>query len=218
MRARHPSLFAALAHGARADADAIRRLYDTPHVVLEDDRAPAFASISNQAKMHRKIHLADVMARGEEPFDLHVRLRPDLPVRLRGFDWSDLASDARARPVLRAERGYGLHWGNLMIGDQFAIGVPDVMRTYADTWLTFPRAAQAALMGCPADFTGHVSLAFRCWIGGLEVERVPMRFGPLVEAEPLSSRDVVAALEADGAHDEAARRLLDAARADLRGS
>ncbi len=42
MQARHPSLYAALGAGNRTDAEALKALYGTPHIVLEDDKGPKF--------------------------------------------------------------------------------------------------------------------------------------------------------------------------------
>ena len=211
-RAAHPALMAALAQGGEADAEALRALYATPHVVLEDDAAPPFARLTNQEKMHAKIDAADRLARSLGAFDLHMRIRPDLPVRARAFDWRDMAEAARARPVVFAEKALGVHYGAAMIGDQCAIGAPGPMAIHAGTARSFAALAAARPMGCPAVLTGHASLAAVCWTRGVGVARAPLRFGPLLEAAPMSPADVLAALEADGARGP----LLAAARADAR--
>ncbi len=67
---------------------------------LVDDTAKQFAGFSNQQKMHYKIHAANEMARQIGDFDLHIRLRPDLDIKLIGFDWRDLLR----QPMLPEER------------------------------------------------------------------------------------------------------------------
>lgn len=216
LRARHPTLFRVLRESAMAEADDLRALYGTPHVVLDDETEAPWAAMTNQDKMHAKLFAADAMARAAGDFDLCVRLRPDLPVRVRAFGWTDLLAAARSRPVIHAEKPHGLHYADLMMGDQFAVGTPETMAIYADTWTRFPLAAAAGLANCPPRLTGHVSLALTCWLHGIAVDRVPIGFGTLLEAAPMRSDEIAAALEADGARGPGADRLLDAVRADLR--
>ncbi|MFT7136697.1 MAG: hypothetical protein ACI80I_002704 [Akkermansiaceae bacterium] len=216
MRARYPALYTALAAGNMATPEHLKAIYGTDHVVLEDDADAQFASFTNQQKMHYKIHAADQMAQSCGGFDLHMRLRPDLAIKLVGFDWRDLASACAARPMVFAEKPFGLHYRNLMIGDQCAIGTPDVMRLYSGTWDSFSPLAQAGLGRCPKHLTGHVSLAMTAYTNGLVVERLPLRFGTLQDAEPLGSRDILIALQHDGRGDANDQKLLNAVRTDLR--
>jgi hypothetical protein len=215
MQKRYPSLFRRLSEGARVTQGALAATYETPHVVLEDDKAPTFADFSNQHKMHYKIHAADALARQSGEFDLLMRIRPDLGLRDIGFSWRDLLDTARSGPVLFAEKGYGIHFGGLMIGDQCAIATPQTMQIYADTWTLFPDLVPLGFAKMPGQFTGHVSLAQTCWLNGLDVVRAPIRFGQLYEARKLSVAETIAALENDstGAKDDLI--LLAAARSDL---
>jgi hypothetical protein len=215
MRARYPVLFGRLATSARADPEKLKALYGTEHVVLDDEASADFAGFSNQQKMHYKIHAADQMAQTADDFDLHMRIRPDLETRFTAFDWHDLLEATMTRPVLFSEKKAGLHYGNLMIGDQFAVSSPATMQLYAGTWTHFPAFAAAGLAQCPTDFAGHVSLALTCWISGISVEKVPVKFGQLVDARPLPSREILDALDADGADDAATRKLRDAVLKDL---
>jgi hypothetical protein len=215
MRDRYPTLFRALADGARVDEVGLSALYDTDHVILEDDGDAAFAAFSNQDKMHYKIAAADRMAQEAGGFDLHLRLRPDLATRLRAFDWRDMAVACRARPVLYAEKPPGLHYGVLMQGDQFALATPATMQAYAGAWDRLPPFARAGFAGCPPAFTGHTSLAFGAWMQGIAVERAPVKFGTLQEARPMASAEILAALEEDSRGDAPDLRLIAAARADL---
>lgn len=215
MQERYPSLFTALAAGNTVDADTLKEAYGTDHVVLEDDGEERFADFSNQQKMHYKIHAADQMAQDHGGFDLHMRLRPDLAMGLVGFDWRDLKAAADAAPVIFAEKPAGLHYHNLMIGDQCAVGRPEVMALYAGTWERFPKLAEARLARCPDTFTGHVSLALTAWTQGVAVDRLPIRFGTLQDASPLPAREILSALEADSRDDADDQTLITAIRADI---
>ena len=129
MKAAYPTLFGQLSEGARVSEDQLRATYGTAHVVLEDDTDEAFTGFSNQQKMHYKIHAADALARQAGEVDLLMRLRPDLGLRGIGFSWRDLLEAARSGPLLFAEKGYGVHYGSLMIGDQCAIATPQTMKS-----------------------------------------------------------------------------------------
>jgi len=215
IQARLPALFAALAQGAQADPAQLKRLYSSENVVLEDDGGPAFAGFTGQMKMHSKIAAAQALADTAGEFDLILRIRPDLEVKQAAFDWADMHAACLARPALFAEKPFGQQYGHLFSGDQFAIARPEVMRIYAETWTRFPALAQAGLAGMPAGFEGHVSLAMTCWTAGIEMQRAPVRFGALLEAEPLSSRAILAALQADDRGEGLDRALIAAVRADL---
>lgn len=214
IRARYPSLFAKLDTSNLVTADRLSDEYKTDHVVLENDQAPEFQNFSNQQKMHYKIFAADRMARDLDNFDLFMRIRPDLSIKLRGFDWWDLCDACSAKPVVFAEKPYGVHYGGLMIGDQCAVASRDAMKIYADTWVNFPKYAAAELAACPTSFSGHVSLALSCWIGGVDVQKLPVRFAKLEEPRRLSIQDTLDALRADSRRDDMDEQLIQAALRD----
>lgn len=218
MQARYPSLFAALANSGTVEADDLRRAYGATDVVVEDEESPRFAGFSNQDKMHYKIHAAHRLAsESGRDYDLMLRIRPDLPVRLIGFDWRDMVRASRAEPVLFAEGGMGVHYGGLLMGDQMAIAAPDVMSVYAGTWERHRNLGQLGLWHFPEKLAGHVSLAQTCWLHGFRIGRVPIRCGGLLAAAPVPMSVVHAALRADseGRADGMDRDLLAAAAADI---
>ena len=214
-----PTLFTLLRNAAQVSRDHVCAVYGTDHVVLQDDAAPEFAAFSNQQKMHFKIGAADRLARQAGAFDLFVRLRPDLEARLAGFDWRDLWQACRSAPLIFAEKPYGLHYGNLMIGDQLAIAAPEPMARYAETFDLWPVLGTAGLAGAPPDLHGHLSLAASCWQAGIAVRKAPIRLGALLEARPLGCSEILAALEADAAGGAGVwiAPLIAAVRADLKG-
>ena len=218
-QARYPTLFNRLKGGAMTEGSALAALYSSEHVVLEDDNSPDFAGLTNQQKMHYKIHAADQMARTAGEFDLFVRIRPDLEVKLAPFDWRDLLDSTQSRTVLYTEKAPGLHYGQLMVGDQCAIAPPGPMEVYANTWKSFPTLAGTAPGGCPAELTGHVSIALTCWYQGITMEKAPIRFGKLLESQNMSSVEIYSALENDLSSsrlpDSVDAALLKAVRRDI---
>lgn len=215
---KYPTLFARLTEGGQVSEDHLRAVYETEHVVLEDDQDARFAAFTNQQKMHYKIHAADALAREAGDFDLLLRIRPDLGMRDVGFAWGDMLKAARSGPVLFAEKGYGVHYGGLLVGDQFALGAPDTMQHYADTWTTFEPLAKLGLAHCPKELTGHVSLAHTCWLAGVDIMRAPIRFTTLNEAKRLSAVECLAAIEQDTQGTREDLKLIAAARKDLQES
>jgi len=217
-KSRYPALITALADTDRMKEEELSEFYGTPHIRLDDDEQLPFSALSNQEKMHRKIQASFDMAlfSGSE-YDLIMRLRPDLPIKYLGFSWRELREFCHATPTLLADHAEGVHYANLMIGDQFAIGATEPMRIYSTTWTRYPRVAANNLLQCPKTFVGHVSLAQICWLHGIDVKRVPISFGDLQEPERLSSKSILHSLQEDaaGRMNRMDGELLDAVSMDL---
>lgn len=219
VKRRYPTLFQVLAETGCVTQAELQELYATPHVHLDDESMKPFATYSNQDKMHSKISSCFEMAMtaGRE-YDLMVRLRPDKPIRDLCFSWRELLDACRSKPVLFADRAFGLHYGGPMIGDQFAIGTPAVMEVYSRTWTTHPWIATRGLLKFPKAFDGHVSLAQVCWLHGVDVRRAPFLFGPLQDAERLSSAAILECLttDASGRMDRLDVEMIEATSEDLK--
>jgi hypothetical protein len=121
----------------------------------------------------------------------------------------------RARPALYAETALGTHYGALLMGDQVAIGLPEAMRVYADTYSLAPPIAALEPYRMERRLWGHTSVAQTCWFAGLDMRKVPIKFGPFQEAEPLAADAIARALRQDSASrmDAIDKQLLDAIRA-----
>jgi hypothetical protein len=187
-------------------------------VKLDEEQHAPFNAWSNQQKMHAKIESCFETALASGPdYDFVIRIRPDKPIRALAFGWSDLRKLCRISPTIFTDLAGGVHYGNLMVGDQFAIGTPEAMRIYAETWTTYPKLAQFGLMRCETGFQGHCSIAQVCWLHGVAVRRIPIAFGALQEAEPLGSRAILEHLSSDaaGRMDEIDAGLIAAITRDL---
>ena len=213
MRRRYPSVFGALSSSKSITQPALRDYYNARDAMLDDETQPPFAGMSNQQKMHYKIEgCHQLLGEDAGSFDLVVRIRPDLAVRRVAFDWRELTSRCRDSTTIFADQGYGQQYGHLFIGDQFAAGSPQVMGLYSRAWTLAPRLFEAGLLSVSTPFVGHATLAECCWLAGLSVHRVPIQFGPLCEASPLSRSDLRSALENDASqrNDRIDIELLDA--------
>lgn len=217
MRTRYASLFARLAGTGMISAGEVSEFFGTDNVRVEDDKAEPFSAFSNSAKMHYKIAAcASQVEAGGKEFDLVVRIRPDKPVTMIGFGWRDLHAVCQSSPILFADQGFGHQYARLLVGDQMAVGSPQAMGIYASTFKAYPGYAEQGFLQCAPGLHGHSSLAQTCWLNGIDVERLAIRFGPLAETEPLSTRDIIATLEDDsaGRMDAVDVALMKAARRD----
>ena len=215
MRDRYPRLFSALHSGSIVSGDELMALYGARVARVEDDSLEPFSSWSNQEKMHYKIEACQRLVEDSgDRFDLVVRIRPDLPIRRLAFDWAQLLNRCVDSPVIFTERGYGQQYGHLMIGDQFALGAPDAMAVYCKAWSNAPTLFASGALSTSAPFVGHATLAEVCWLSGLDVRRIPLQFGSLLDLNPLPTNMIRQAIELDaaGRMDEIDRTLLRASR------
>lgn len=220
MTAQFPTLFSALRDGGRVTRAELSEAYCTDHIVVEDEAAPAFAGWSNSRKMHYKLAAAQkLVADGGEGFDLVLRLRPDKETGLAAFSWSDLIA-AACEPAIFADISFGFQYGYPMIGDQVAIGLPEAMAVYTDTFQIVPRLQADDFYRCGDDFVGHKSLALTLWHAGIAVRRLPVKMGRLLEAATMGSQQIADCLlkDAAGREDAMDMVLMEAVRRDLAGT
>jgi hypothetical protein len=218
VKLRYPALFESLAGSGVVTEDELRGHYATEFVVLENDGDERFRGLSNSQKMHYKIHACSNLAvESGKSYDLVIRLRPDLPILHLGFGWRDLMRRTRSELLIMADSAAGVHYGNIMMGDQFAVGAPDSMRAYADTYSIYPALAAQRLFKLPPTTTGHVSLAYACWLHGITIERVPIKWLPLMDPQQLSSSTILGAVkrDAEGRDDVWDRVIIAAIEKDM---
>jgi hypothetical protein len=212
----YPHLFHGLDNSRVVTTDEIKTFYNAKAVILEDDKASKFDSFTNSEKMHYKIYSANEMVRqsGEE-YDLVLRIRPDLPISLRGFSWSDMVAACRDDRLVFADLAGGLHYMHCMIGDQIALGSQAALDTYSSCYTEYPKIKDAGLFGAPVEFKGHLSLAYNCWLNGSSVHKLPVKKGALLDSEKMSVERIIQALEKDshGRNSTSDLKLLDACRA-----
>jgi hypothetical protein len=214
---RYPKLFLRLVESGEITRDELCDVYATDHVVVEDDDADAFTGWSNSRKMHYKIAAAhDLADGGGSEFDLILRLRPDRELGLAAFVWSDIVT-AAASPLILADIRFGHQCATPIVGDQLAVGSPKVMRVYADTTRILPQLSDLGMFECSHEFHGHASLARTCWHAGIDVRRLPVRIGRLLEADAMRADEIANCLAEDavGRMNAMDRTLIEANRADL---
>ncbi|QHI96551.1 hypothetical protein GT347_00180 [Xylophilus rhododendri] len=216
--ARYPGLFKTLSASGETSEAHLSAVYGTDKVVLEDDADARFAGWSNSRKMHYKIGQAQSLidASGRE-YDLVLRIRPDKAMRLLTGSWADMLGVVGDGKHLLADGAMGMHYGNLMIGDQVALGTPAAMRSYAAAYADAIALEGQGLVSANTFLRGHVSLARQCFLHQIGVGKFPALFGGLLGAAPLSSREIQQELDRDaqGRSDPVDRILLAAVARDL---
>jgi hypothetical protein len=218
-KARYPILFQTLAETGRITEQQLSEFYGTPFVRLDDDTVAPYTNLSNQEKMHSKIESCFdmAMASGKE-YDLVIRLRPDKSIKYLGFRWGDVCDICHSAPTVFTDLKAGIHYTNLMMGDQFAIGARQPMEIYSSTFSRFPRLYKHGLLNCSESFVGHASLAQVCWSHGIEMKKIPIRFGLLENPDSLSPAVIARCLnhDAEGRNDRIDSMLLGAVASDLK--
>jgi dTDP-glucose pyrophosphorylase len=218
VKARYPNLFSTLSEDGMVEESQLRALYGSEFIVLETEKADQFDGWSNSRKMHYKIHACSELALGQgREYDLVIRLRPDKPITYCGFGWRDILRFCRTQPRIFADNDMRVNYGKLMIGDQFAIGTQECMKIYASTYETYPMLVEQRLFNCPPGFRGHGCLACVCWLHGIDVSNIPIKWQPLLGPSNISSIDILKAVQHDANEraDEWDQRLLSAIRRDL---
>ncbi|KAF1024132.1 MAG: hypothetical protein GAK30_00152 [Paracidovorax wautersii] len=200
----YPKFMAALAWGATVTPDDLRAVYgpDT-HVGIEEDDLPEFAGdTTHQHKMFHKILMAHrLAAQSPQPYDLMIRIRPDLSLLPpeQPIDWH-----AIYRACVDNQTIYTgpLHLvNNLFVDDRIAIGSPASMLRYAETRRAQKQADEERWYGFPRGLQWHRSLAYSLFFQGLQAVDLPgILPGPLVGARTWDRDQIREALAADLPH------------------
>ncbi|MES1201247.1 MAG: hypothetical protein ABUS57_07330 [Pseudomonadota bacterium] len=188
----YPSLFAWFKAHADIDEAALRDLYKTDHIVIEDDSTPAFASFSNSDKMYDKTQRCYELARDSgRDYDLIVRIRPDKPVQsAAALDWIAIGAELSAKRKIYADVGPFLHYAaQYGIGDQFAVGDTETMALYSTAYEQTRAAKAAPRYGFPGMCHPHSNFAAAAFAAGIRVAGMPnVVFGPPVDSEAIGVR------------------------------
>ena len=219
LRNRYPRFYDHFQISSSVTESELSDFYDTPHVHLDAESQPEFLNFSNSEKMYYKAKQCfDMIERSGEEFDLVIRIRPDKPVTAVAFDWANMFSALKVSPSLYCETAMGIHYGALLMGDQFAIGLPQVSAIYAQTYSRMQTLMDQSLYRMEPELAGHSSFAHICWLSGIDVRKVPIKFGPFREADPMRALDIRHTLVKDSSDrmDEYDRRLIAANALDLK--
>lgn len=177
-------------------------MYDTKHIILEDDHIAPFNSYNNAQKMYYKTFNCHKMAReSNKQFDLILRMRPDRGVSALDpkLDWNKVYFDSVNNHSLYCENGRYLHPDpRYIIGDQLAIAIPEVMDKYALTFHITEYAKTLNLTGFPKNYVAHINFAFATLYQQVIIRRLEgVYMTDLFDAELLDPMILLKALRKD---------------------
>lgn len=179
IRKNYPTLCEYTLKTSSVKVDDLKRLYNTEHVVIEDDSVGGFLSFSNQQKMLYKIYACnELVKKSGKIYDLVVRIRPD---KLFGelndinVNWRVIAEYSRHyKALFTAGHTVWLQHLGIAMNDQFAVASPEVFDAYAQSFTTMSQEDSDKVIG------------FRVLAGQLVQHGIRIRRMPIIRHVSLS--------------------------------
>lgn len=109
----------------------IEKTYNTSNVLLVDD--DKYTDFSNMEKMHMMIDKCWNMIKEPEIYDLIIRIRPDKSLSQFSFDLTNFNQDYFTNSII-TDSAPSVRMNDIYMGDQFAIGNPQVMKIYSEIY------------------------------------------------------------------------------------
>ena len=195
----------------KVDQAQVKSFYNAVDVVVEDD----IAMPTNHHRMFYKIWSAhQLMRKSGNSYDVVMRVRPDLVFNADPTEWAAIFARVQNEKLVFVETEFGINRKNGWVGDQFAVGSMDAMDRYASV---YPLSNLAAAKNVSSPIVhAHETLGYHMWSGGYIMPRAPLTDGKLTELALISSADALEKISQGGKHDEVHRRLIAAAKADVK--
>lgn len=213
------NFFLFLQNDAIIDVDTLEALYETDHVVIEDETESRFGSWNNYDKMYYKVSACTQLALSDaDSFDAIVRIRPDKVIEQFKPDFgSALLSTLRGQQVLVDLPLYLHHGVGHCIGDQFMLGATADMIDLGDPY-TEIEVLRPMRMYCLTEGNGpHHNIANIVSARPILAKEAPIAWGSLAEVARPDRTGILEALEKDAANQKSTlvSELIAAIRADI---
>lgn len=222
LKRQYPNFYNLLIYTSFASLDALKDEYQTSDIVIENEEDEIFSSWDNQKKMHYKIYAAHELAvKSGDKFDLMIRIRPDLKRECEGsFDLVKIYQKSKSDISIFVGSGFIPFWDlNFCIDDNFAIGIPEAMGVYANTFIDFAWHEKNNTFSRNKQFNAHRTQEHNLFCNGVHVDKFQQKItGPFQDPEKVSSNDIYDALctdVKDRTLTDEDRLLLDACKKDL---
>ena len=195
----YPNFYSLLINTNQASIDDLREYYKTDDIVIEDEEDERFLLWGNQEKMHYKIYAAHSLAvNSGEKFDLEIRIRPDCKLSTKEkINLLDIYENSKSNLSVFTPGGL-INSGSFkttIINDWYAIGVPEAMSAYTDTYKEFKYFNSNKTFSYPNHFMGHVTIEHNIFINGVKIEKT--FGGTLLDPYKLSIHEIYTALRKD---------------------
>lgn len=192
----YPNFYSLLVNCNQASLERLREYYKTDDIVIEKEESEQFSSWGNQEKMHYKIYAAHNLAVNcGENFDLEIRIRPDCKISAKEkINLQDIYKLSKSNLSVFTPGGLSNNgvWKTTMIHDIFAIGVPEAMSAYTDTYKDSKFFVSNNAFDYPDFFMGHVTIEHNLFANGVHIDKTVG--GPLLDPEKLSKEDIYRSL------------------------
>lgn len=176
----YPHFYALLLNVDTASKEAVQQEFHAAEVVIEHEAGPAFAGWPNPRKMYYKIHACHQLAAASgKHFDLEIRMRPDLCLEATGkVDLLEIYQKSREELAVFNNRPFYLaEWARFYVtDDNFALGTPEMMEVYANTYTDLQKYGGGRLYDYPEKYSPHESLACSLYSGGVRLYPLPVKF------------------------------------------
>ena len=198
----YPNFYKLLNNSSIASLDDLKDEYKTSDIVIDDEDDVPFFSWDNQEKMHYKIYSAHQLAvKSGEIFDLIVRIRPDLQrVTDEAIDLYEIANASKKNASIFTTSGLITLYSDdeYLIDDTFAIGIPETMNVYANTYLDFKWHKENNTYLRTKQFRGHSTLEHNLFCKGVHVEKLKNKItGSFQDPDKIAINDIYAAIRMD---------------------
>lgn len=182
------------------DAAEISNTYGSNDLIIETEEDPGFVGFTGEEKMYYKIQACSEFARSRwSDYDLEIRIRPDKSVESCDVDWFELRErSASERAVFCDHGGVVFKSGVFGLGDQVAVGTPDLMKMYSDAYFfSESRSGQWHESSSPK-FEGHTTLFWNLMYKGIRgCPLMNVKWGQLLDATVLDGRQTRMLIESD---------------------
>jgi len=112
-------------------ASDIERAYGTKNINIVDDEK--YTHFSNMEKMNMMINKCWDMIPDPQTYDVVIRIRPDKDLNAFDFNFNNFKLNNFSNVII-ADSGPHIHTDNIYMGDQFAMGNPQVMKVYSELY------------------------------------------------------------------------------------
>lgn len=176
----YPNFYALLLNGNTASLPELQQQFRTDAVVIDREAQPPFAAWPNPHKMYYKIYACHQLAvNSGRHFDLEIRMRPDLDLTAAApLDLIEFYKKSQEElAVFNNRPRYLAEWARFYVtDDNLALGIPEVMEVYANTYTDLQKYGGGRLYDYPGKYTPHESLACSLYSGGVRICPLPLKF------------------------------------------
>jgi acetyltransferase-like isoleucine patch superfamily enzyme len=175
----------------------IEKFYGSKNVNVVDDEK--YTHFSNMEKMNMMINKCWDMIPSPKIYDVVIRIRPDKILNAFNFNFNDFNLNNFSNVII-ADSGPHIHTDNIYMGDQFAMGNPQVMKVYSELYNKYLNKTDPLFSIDGFDnLNPHGTLYANMLLNDIKVHNAKkeIRFGGFFEAEPIDTDTLEGLIDKD---------------------